>query len=197
MPTHLSGVRDRAAVTDDDQITDWALAAARGDATATEDFIAATHPHVWRFITRACGDVHSADDLTQETYLRALRSLPRFAARCHARTWLLSIARRVVVDRYRSNAARPRLADTADWQAAAERTQQTGLPGFDEGVALLDLLESLDTARRESFILTQVKGLSYEEAASIAGCPIGTVRSRVSRARQNLTHLLKSAEDAA
>ncbi|URM91000.1 sigma-70 family RNA polymerase sigma factor [Streptomyces sp. MRC013] len=197
MPTHPSGVRDRAAVPGDDQITEWALAAARGDTSAAEDFVSATRPHVWRFIARACGDAHSTDDLTQETYLRALRSLPRFAARCHARVWLLSIARRVVVDRYRSNAARPRLADTADWQTAAERTQQTGLPGFDEGVALLDLLESLDRTRRESFILTQVKGLSYEEAASVAGCPIGTVRSRVNRARQNLTHLLRSAESAA
>ncbi|MCP9944202.1 sigma-70 family RNA polymerase sigma factor [Streptomyces somaliensis] len=197
MPTHPSGVRDRAAVPGDDQITEWALAAARGDASAAEDFVSATRPHVWRFIVRACGDAQSADDLTQETYLRALRSLPRFAARCHARAWLLSIARRVVVDRYRSNAARPRLADTADWQTAAERAQQTGLPGFDEGVALLDLLESLDRPRRESFILTQVRGLSYEEAASVAGCPIGTVRSRVNRARQNLTRLLRSAESAA
>ncbi|WP_327365205.1 sigma-70 family RNA polymerase sigma factor [Streptomyces sp. NBC_01217] len=188
-----------AVVRDDQQITQWALAARGGDREATEQFVRATHGDVWRFVAHLCADVQGADDLAQETYLRALAGLPRFAGRSYARTWLLSIARRVVVDRHRSAAARPRVADAADWQVSAERAQraqQTGLPGFDDGVALLDLLGALDAPRREAFVLTQMMGLPYAEAAKLADCPIGTVRSRVARAREEMAGLLRAAEAA-
>ncbi|WFB10840.1 sigma-70 family RNA polymerase sigma factor [Streptomyces sp. LX-29] len=178
----------------DDEVTAWALAARDGSPFAVERLVRATYDDVWRFVTRLVGEVNGADDLTQETFLRALKSLPGFAGRSSARTWLLSIARRVVVDRYRSAAARPRVADVADWQTAAEGTQPAGLPGFEEGVALLELLDALQSPRREAFVLTQLLGLPYAEAASAAGCPIGTVRSRVARAREDLTTLLRSAE---
>ncbi|MGO4426486.1 sigma-70 family RNA polymerase sigma factor, partial [Streptomyces sp. MCAF7] len=142
-------------------------------------------------------DPHACEDLAQETYLRALTSLSRFAGRSSARTWLLSIARRVVVDRYRMAAARPRTLDLDDWLGVAEGAQPVGLPGFDEGVALVDLLTALAPARREMFLLTQVLGLPYADAATATGCPIGTVRSRVARAREDITALLAAAEKAA
>ncbi|WP_432036447.1 sigma-70 family RNA polymerase sigma factor [Streptomyces cucumeris] len=172
---------------DDETVTAWALAARGGDPDAVDRFIRATQRDVWRYVSRL-SDPQSADDLVQETYLRALRGLPRFEARSSARTWLLSIARRAVVDRLRRNAARPRLSDTADWEAAAERTQSRGLPvvGFDDGVALTQLLALLPYERREAFVLTQMLGLQYAEAAVVAGCPVGTVRSRVARAREAL-----------
>ena len=75
-----------------------------------------------------------------------------------------------------------------------ERAQPSGLPGFDDGVALLDLLESLPDERREAFILTQLVGLPYAEAAEVSDCPVGTVRSRVGRARSTLMDLLDEAE---
>lgn len=178
----------------DAQVTEWALAARGGDQEAIERFVRATRGDVWRFVAHLTGDLQGADDLAQETYLRALTGLPRFAGRSAARTWLLSIARRVVVDRYRSAAARPKIADAVDWQAVVERTQCSGLPGFDEGLALLDLLDTLDVPRREAFVLTQLLGLPYAEAASAVGCPIGTVRSRVARARAEVTALLRAAE---
>ncbi|WP_432587389.1 sigma-70 family RNA polymerase sigma factor [Streptomyces sp. HD1123-B1] len=182
------------AVEDDAQrITAWALAARDGDPDAVERFIRATRRDVRRFVLRLSSDPHAVDDLVQETYLRALTGLPSFAGRSSARTWLLSIARRVAIDRYRRAAARPRLLDTDDWQEVAERAQPVGLPGFDEGVALLDLLEELDPARREMFLLTQLLGLPYADAAEATGCPIGTVRSRVARAREEMTALLASA----
>ncbi|WP_431772102.1 sigma-70 family RNA polymerase sigma factor [Streptomyces cucumeris] len=182
------------AVGDDAQrITAWALAARDGDPDAVERFIRATRRDVRRFVLRLSSDPHAVDDLVQETYLRALTGLPSFAGRSSARTWLLSIARRVVIDRYRRAAARPRLLDTDDWQEVAERAQPVGLPGFDEGVALLDLLAELDPARREMFLLTQLLGLPYADAAEATGCPIGTVRSRVARAREEMTALLASA----
>ncbi|WP_431041166.1 sigma-70 family RNA polymerase sigma factor [Streptomyces sp. P1-3] len=189
-------MRDR----DDEALTAWALAAGGGDAEAVDRFIRATRTDVWRYVSRLSDDPQSADDLVQETYLRALRGLPNFEARSSARTWLLSIARRAVVDRLRWNAARPRLSDTDDWQAVAERTQARGLPqlGFDEGVALSQLLALLPYERREAFVLTQLLGLPYAEAAVVAGCPVGTVRSRVARAREALIAQLTTAErDAA
>ncbi|WP_407285009.1 sigma-70 family RNA polymerase sigma factor [Streptomyces sp. BP-8] len=197
-PALVRNPRGPSIERNDTQVTEWALAAARtGDRAAIERFIRATHRDVWRFVAHLSGDAEGADDLTQETYLRALTSLPGFAGRSSARTWLLSIARRVVVDRHRSAASRPRIINTADWQRAADRAQPRGLPGFEERVALLDLLEALDAARREAFVLTQVLGLPYAEAATAAGCPIGTVRSRVARAREDLTALLRAAEAAA
>ncbi|MFI9271205.1 sigma-70 family RNA polymerase sigma factor [Kitasatospora sp. NPDC052896] len=179
---------------DDAAVTDCALAARDGDPTAVEAFVRATHRDVWRYVAHLSADPQSADDLTQDTYLRALRSLPRFEGRSSARTWLLSIARRTVVDRFRCAAARPRLLDTADWQTVAECAQPCGLPGFEEGVALADLLATLPAERRTAFVLTSVLGLPYDEAAQLTGCPVGTVRSRVFRARTALVALLAEAE---
>ncbi|MFI7274741.1 sigma-70 family RNA polymerase sigma factor [Streptomyces sp. NPDC049879] len=170
----------------DADITLWALAAGDGDRDAAERFVRATYDDVRRFVAHLSADGPGADDLAQETFARALGSLPGFAGRSCARAWLLSIARRVVVDRYRRAAVRPALADTADWLAAADRAQPRRAPGFEEQIALLDALRALDGGRRQAFVLTQLLGLSYAEAAEIAGCPVGTVRSRVARARRDL-----------
>ncbi|MFF1422131.1 sigma-70 family RNA polymerase sigma factor, partial [Streptomyces sp. NPDC058280] len=179
----------------DTQITAWALAAGGGDREAAERFVRATYDDVRRFVAHLSADVPGADDLAQETYLRALTSLAKFAGRSCARTWLLSIARCVVIDRYRSAAARPRVADTADWQLAAERAQPRHLPGFDETVAVFDALDTMDPPRRQAFVLTQLLGLSYVEAARVADCPVGTVRSRVARARRDLAAVWQADMD--
>ncbi|MFI5962132.1 sigma-70 family RNA polymerase sigma factor [Streptomyces asoensis] len=178
----------------DDPATLWALAARAGDPDAVDRFVRALRPDVVRCVTYLCADRQLADDLTQETFLRALGSLHRFEGRSSARTWLLAIARRTVVDSLRHAAARPRPADVDDWTTWAERAQPSGLPGFDDGVALLDLLDALPAERREAFVLTQLAGLPYEEAARAGGCPVGTIRSRVARARATLTGLLDEAE---
>ncbi|MEW1689320.1 sigma-70 family RNA polymerase sigma factor [Streptomyces sp. NPDC091265] len=180
-------------VVTDETVTALALAAARGDGDAVERFVRALQLDVRRFVTYLAQDAQAADDLTQDTFLRALSSLHRFEGRSSARTWLLSIARRVVADSLRHAAVRPRIADTADWQGAAERSQPKGLPGFDEGVAVMQLIDALPQDRREAFVLTQLLGLSYAEAAALGGRPVGTVRSRVSRARSALTQCLADA----
>lgn len=183
--------RDASA---DEPTTAWALAARSGDAHAVDQFVRALHRDVLRYVSHLCGDPQAVDDLAQDTFLRALAGLHRFEGRSSARIWLLSIARRAVVDSYRYNAARPRSADVPDWQAAVERSQPRGLPGFDDGVALRDLLATLPDERREAFVLTQLLGLPYAEAAALSDCPVGTVRSRVARARASLTRLLDEAE---
>ncbi|MGW1963878.1 sigma-70 family RNA polymerase sigma factor [Streptomyces sp. NPDC001935] len=187
---------ERRAVADA-SATAWALAARNGDAYAAERFVRALHGDVLRYVAHLSGDPQSAQDLTQDTFVRALDSLPRFEGRASARTWLMTIARRTVADSFRRAAARPRVAHTHDWQSALEGTQSRGLPGFDDGVALLDLLEALPDERREAFVLTQIVGLPYEDAARFIGCPIGTVRSRVCRARATLERLLLEADSQA
>ncbi|MEU2584063.1 sigma-70 family RNA polymerase sigma factor [Streptomyces avermitilis] len=183
-----------ATASPDDPATVWALAARAGDPDAVDRFVRALHPDVVRYVTYLSADRQMADDLAQDTFLRALGSLHRFEGRSSARTWLLSIARRTVVDSLRYAATRPRAADVDDWTTCVERSQPIGLPGFDDGVALLDLLDALPAERREAFVLTQLSGLPYEEAAEAGGCPIGTIRSRVARARATLVALLDEAE---
>jgi len=177
---------------DTDQVTWWALAAGRGDPAALEQFIKATQRDVWRSVAYL-GDPGTADDLTQETYLRAIRSLPRFTGRSSAKTWLLSIARRVVVDQIRHNQARPRAAYSVDVDRMLQRHGPTAR--FEEFVEVGMLLDGLDTDRRHALLLTQVMGLSYAEAAEVCGCPVGTIRSRVARAREDL--LAAAARDEA
>ncbi len=185
-PVSISRVDSRGDI---DQVTWLALAAGRGDPGALEQFIKATQADVWRSVAYL-GDPGTADDLTQETFLRAIRSLPRFTGRSSARTWLLSIARRVVVDQIRHNQARPRAAYTVDLDRVLDRR----IPGvgFEEFVETRLLLDGLDPDRRDALILTQVLGLSYAEAAQVVGCPLGTIRSRVARAREDL---LAAVED--
>jgi RNA polymerase sigma-70 factor (ECF subfamily) len=173
----------------DDEITRAALAGARGDAEATVAFIRATQRDVHRFLASLVG-AREADDLAQETYLRALRSLPGFAGRSSGRTWLLSIARRTAADHVRGVVRRPRAAAEPDWDLLAERIPT--LPGVDERVLLRELVLALDADRREAFVLTQMLDLSYADAAAVCGCPVGTIRSRVARARADLVAALNA-----
>ncbi|MFF5261718.1 sigma-70 family RNA polymerase sigma factor [Actinomadura viridis] len=181
---------------DDQQLTRLALSARHGSPADVDAFARAVYSDVRRFISYLDGP-QVAEDLTQETFVRVLRGLPAFAGRSSARTWLLSIARRVVIDRHRSTVCRPVIADLADWQETAERCQPRGLPGWEEGVALSTLLAEVPWERRAPFVLTQILGLSYAEAADVLGCPIGTVRSRVARARAQLIGTIRAAERSA
>lgn len=177
----------------DDEITRSALAGARGDADATVAFIRATQRDVHRFLTNLVG-AREADDLAQETYLRALRSLPGFAGRSSARTWLLSIARRTAADHVRSAVRRPRTGAEPDWELLPEHT--LSIPGIDERVLLRELVVGLDEDRREAFVLTQMLDLSYADAAAVCGCPVGTIRSRVARARADLVAAMAGGSPA-
>ncbi|WP_328787656.1 MULTISPECIES: sigma-70 family RNA polymerase sigma factor [unclassified Streptomyces] len=196
-PSCTTGDRPARRTPDSDAaVTRLALDARDGDPVKTDRFVRALHRDVWRYVAYLSADTQAADDLTQDVFLRALASLHRFEGRSSARTWLLSIARRTVVDSLRHAAARPRLSDRCDWQAAAEQTQTYDVPGFEDGIALAELLAVIPAERREALVLTQLLGLSYAEAATAVGCPIGTVRSRVARARTSLIALLTDTHAA-
>ena len=166
----------------DDAVTALALKAGRGDRAALTDFIQATQKDVWRLLAHLGGQ-DIADDLTQETYLRVMSALPRFAARSSARTWILSLARRVWVDNIRHDMARPRKAATQP-EAIEARTPSSST--WTEWVDARLLIDALPPERREALILTQILGYTYEEAAKITGVRIGTIRSRVARARADV-----------
>ncbi|HET9876228.1 MAG TPA: RNA polymerase sigma factor SigC [Mycobacterium sp.] len=168
---------------DDDAVTALALAAAGGNAAALEAFIKATQHDVWRFVAYLFDGV-SADDLTQETFLRAVGAIPRFSGRSSARTWLLAIARRVVADHIRYLRSRPRTAQGADPEYLLNRDRPAR--GFEDLVEVTTMIAGLTTEQREALLLTQLFGLSYRDAATVCGCPVGTIRSRVARARDAL-----------
>jgi RNA polymerase sigma-70 factor, ECF subfamily len=171
------------ASSDDEAVTALALAAAHGNERALEAFIKATQQDVWRFVTYL-SDAGNADDLTQETFLRAIGAIERFSGRSSARTWLLAIARRVVADHIRHVQSRPRTAPGAYPEHLPNGDRHAR--GFEDVVEVTTMIASLTTEQREALLLTQLIGLPYADAAAVCGCPVGTIRSRVARARDAL-----------
>jgi RNA polymerase sigma-70 factor, ECF subfamily len=169
---------------DDADITALARRARAGDDNAAALFVRATQADVRRLVSHLAGRDH-ADDLTQETYLRAIRALPRFRGDAHARLWLLAVARRVAADHIRQTQRRRRGPDSHTLHAPTASDPA-------DGVVLRHLIAQLDPDRRIAFVLTQILGLTYQQAAAISGCPVGTIRSRVARARDDLIHALDS-----
>jgi RNA polymerase sigma-70 factor (ECF subfamily) len=171
-----------------DPATGLALLARRGDAAAQAAFVRATQAEVWRF-TAALVDPGAADDLTQETYLRAFHALAGFEARSTVRTWLLGIARRACADHLRAVVRRRRL----DARLAAQAWTDEPHPDPAHRLGAEDLLARLSDERKTAFVLTQVLGLSYAEAAAVEEVPVGTIRSRVARARGELMDAVAEA----
>jgi RNA polymerase sigma-70 factor (ECF subfamily) len=169
--------REDCSVTATDPLRPLVDAAREGDDLAVSELVRRTQPDVWRLCT-ALGSPGEEQDLVQETYLRALRSLPSYRGEAPVRAWLLRVARNVCADHVRRRERHRRLV---------ERVRPLALDAVSPDHASVDdLLDVLGTDRREAFVLTQMLGLSYEEAAAALDCPIGTVRSRVARARAEL-----------
>ncbi len=164
-----------------DDVTALALAARDGDRVALSSFVRRTWSDVARVVTAVAGR-DLAEDAAQDTYLRALRALPAYRGDASARTWLLSIARRTAVDAVRGASRRRRLARLVGARTTPDRFEV----GLADGVLTDQVLARLDTDRRTAFVLTQLLGFDYAGAAEICGCPVGTIRSRVARAREQL-----------
>jgi RNA polymerase sigma-70 factor, ECF subfamily len=167
-----------------DEFTALAHAAVLGERGAFEAFVDASYGEVRRFCASIV-DAETADDLAQETYARCARALRRFRGDAPARTWLLAIARRVCMDELRSRARRRRDSATLGWAWHVPAAPDTA-----ESVAVTDLLTRLEPDRRAAFVLTQLLRMPYQEAAEVCGCPVGTIRSRVARARGDLIGML-------
>ncbi|MEJ2868063.1 sigma-70 family RNA polymerase sigma factor [Actinomycetospora sp. OC33-EN08] len=167
----------------DAAVTRAAERARGGDRVAAGEFVRLTQDQVWRLLVHLA-DRGIAQDLAQETYERAFGALPRYRGEAPARAWLLSIARRVAADHLRRRTRRPVVAMEI---TGADEPWGRPLPGdAAEQIVLEAAVTALDPDRREAFVLTQVVGLGYAEAAHVCGCPVGTIRSRVARARADL-----------
>lgn len=174
-----------------DELTRCLLAARDGDRSAFAAVIRGAQADVWRLAAHlVSGD--EADDITQDVFVRAYRSLPRYRADASARTWLLAIARNACADAIRTRRRQRRL------HARLEQATSTApvTPGPERRTELDALLDSLTPDRRMALTLTQVLGCSYFEAAEVCGVPVGTIRSRVARARADLIALVQAAETA-
>lgn len=160
-----------------DDLTRLALAGRDGDRVALAAFVRRTQHDVVRLARHLVGP-DRAEDVAQDTYLRALRALPAYRGEATARVWLLAVARRTAVDAIRATERRRRLL--------ARAVPVTVEPDLASLVGIEVVVRSLDPDRRTAFTLTQVLGLSYAEAADVCGCAVGTIRSRVARARHEL-----------
>jgi RNA polymerase sigma-70 factor (ECF subfamily) len=133
-----------------------------------------------------------ADDLVQETLLKSLKNIDKFERGTNLRAWLFTILRNTFYSNLRKKS---REVEDADGNIAAQlvsREEQTGrLEMRDFHRAFVQL----PAAQREALILVGASGFSYEEAASICECAVGTIKSRVNRARQTLTEMLDPGDD--
>ena len=171
-----------------DLLVRTALRARDGDRIALEGFLRLIQADVWR-TCRYMVDEQSADDLSQEVLVRVVGSLHRVTAEHQVRGWVLGIARHVCLDEIRRRQRRRRA------QAELINSRPSASDDHGSDVELRELVGLLDPDRREAFVLTQILGLSYEEAAEICKCPIGTVRSRVARARVELQTIIARSEE--
>ena len=160
----------------------------RCDDAAFARFVATTEPDVRRFCSWFTRPGHDIDDLVQETFLRAFRSLHSFSGRSTATAWLLTIARRACLDL--AERKRPDETMVAQLSASAVRVEM-----FGTDIVSALLLEELPDAFREAFVLVRILGFGYDEVAEILGCPRGTVQSRVARARLALATAMQSSSN--
>jgi RNA polymerase sigma-70 factor, ECF subfamily len=172
-----------------DRLTGLLVQARDGDRLALGAAIRMSQAEVWRVAAHLVGP-NEADDVTQDVFVRAWRALPSFRAESSGRTWLLAIARRACADAVRTQSRWRRLTARlhSEWTTAAAEGN-----GVDELHGLADLIAGLPAPQREAFVLTQITGCSYAAAAELCSVEIGTIRSRVARARVELIGLLQVA----
>lgn len=152
-------------------------------------------PALYRMAFRLVGDRHEAEDVVQETLRSVWSSRRRYESGRGERAWLISILRRRAVDRWRKRSGPPVLALEAFSDIPAGESQPPDAGYTDE---MQDALAKLPRELRETLLLVVVAELTHQEAADELGVPLGTVLSRVSRARQRLREfLLEGARDEA
>jgi len=160
----------------------------------TRDSILSAIPNLRAFAISLSGNVDRADDLVQETVLRALANIDSFQPGTNMSAWLFTILRNLFRSEYRKR--RREVEDATGMYAESMKSQpeQASRLEFEE---LRAALARLPDDQREAVLLVGASGFSYEEAAAICGCAVGTIKSRVNRARNRLAELMsiESLED--
>jgi len=172
----------------------WTEPVTRADTEAAFDFhneLMRVVPRLRAFARGLCGRADFADDLVQETLLRAWQAREKFQPGTSMKSWTFVILRNAFL----SEARRNRFHGDYDPDAAERLLSRPA--DQEDGIHVGDLksaMMQLSVQRREALLLVGAGGLSYEEAAEIAQCAVGTMKSRVSRARRNLEDLLEGRE---
>jgi RNA polymerase sigma-70 factor (ECF subfamily) len=153
--------------------------------------IVALMPAMRAFAFRFAHSTNDADDLVQEAVTRALGHLDSFKLGTSMRSWLFTIVRNIYCTGYNKTLREScgRLCDVATYETAALGRQEWSMRASDVEVALLRL-----NARERTALLLVAEGISYIDAAANCGCEVGTIKSRVSRARVHLATLLGEAD---
>lgn len=161
---------------------------------SVRDALLAAVPNLRAFAISLCGNVDRADDLVQETLLRALANIRSFQPGTNMSAWLFTILRNLFHSEYRK---RRREVEDADGSYAERMKSQPEQTGHVEFVEFRKALARLPPNQREALVLVGASGFSYEEVAEICGCAVGTIKSRVNRARTRLADLMaiESADD--
>lgn len=170
----------------DDDLDRVARRAAAGDRAAFASLCRACEDDVWRYCCAVTGDPELGREAAQETFVRAVTAIGRFRGDGPVRVWLLVLARRACAGVLRRERRAPVPAPVPD---------NVMVTADDSGrLALLDLVGALPVELRQAFVLTQVLGLPYQRAAEVSRCRVGTIRSRVYRARARLVAALEGRE---
>ena len=156
------------------------------DDTVRNSILAAV-PSLRAFAISLCGNVDRADDLVQETMLRAIANIDSFQPGTNMSAWLFTILRNHFRSEYRK---RRREVEDSDGHYADSLKSQHEQHGHIEFAEFRKALGFLPADQREALILVGASGFSYEEAANICGCAVGTIKSRVNRARTRLAEML-------
>ena len=172
------------------------------------DFEREALPHMsalYNFALRMTGDPDDADDLVQETFLKAFRFFDKFEKGTNCKAWLFRILKNSYINDYRKQSKEPNKVDYEDIENFYENIKSSDVKSnhLEEDVFnnLLDdnisaAISSLPEDFRTVIILSDIEGFTYEEIADFVDCPIGTVRSRLHRARKMLyARLLKYAQE--
>ncbi len=165
-------------------------AAAEATSGGTKADLVSAIPSLRAFAVSLCGNPDRADDLVQETLVKAWVSLDSFTEGTNLTAWLFTILRNIYYSDYRK---RRRETADPDGVMAARMVSPASQPGHMDFLDFRAALQKLPLDQREALILVGASGLSYDEAAAICGCASGTMKSRVNRARNRLVELLSLA----
>ena len=179
--------------------------AKRGDTKAFEMLVIKYQRRIERLIARMVRDVDLVQDIAQESFIRAYRALPQFRGDSAFYTWLYRIAvntaKKAMGDLKRdlliTESARAGVNDDGDETSRTEReltdgeTPESLLASKEVALAVNAAIEALSEDLRQAITLREIEGLSYEEIADLMNCPIGTVRSRIFRAREAIALRLR------
>ena len=152
-----------------------------------KDELLATIPALRAFAISLSGKADRADDLVQETLMKAWANMASYVPGTNLRAWLFTILRNIFYSQYRK---RKREVEDADGRMAARLSTPPEQNGHMDFADFRLALQKLPADQREALILIGASGLSYEEAAEVCNCAVGTIKSRVNRARSRLVELL-------